>query len=66
MLKISVPVTFGLATVVPPLRTLMAKHPELADLRLEDRLVDLVLDGVDIAIRVRTKLPETTEVVSTG
>jgi DNA-binding transcriptional LysR family regulator len=51
--QISAPVTFGLARVVPHVHALMLKHPRLrVDLRLEDRLIDLALEGVDVAIRV--------------
>src|SRR5277367_4614665 len=47
-LRVTAPVTFGLARVVPHMRGLMVKHPGLRiDLRLEDRLVDLALEGVD-------------------
>jgi DNA-binding transcriptional LysR family regulator len=64
-LKISAPVTFGLASVVPQLRGLVAKHPALRlDIRLEDRVIDLVLEGVDVAIRVATAPPLSTEIVA--
>ena len=53
LLRVSAPVTYGLATVVPMMPGLAAKHPELrVDLRLEDRRIDLVLEGVDVAVRV--------------
>jgi DNA-binding transcriptional LysR family regulator len=53
LLRVSAPVTYGLETVVPVMPALAAKHPELrVDLRLEDRLIDLVLEGVDVAVRV--------------
>jgi DNA-binding transcriptional LysR family regulator len=65
VLKVSAPVTFGLASVTPHLRTLTRKHPALRlDLKLEDRIIDLVLEGVDVAIRVGAALPETTDVVA--
>ncbi len=52
-LQITAPVTFGLDRVVPHVSALMAKNPRLrVDLRLEDRLLDLALEGVDVAIRV--------------
>jgi DNA-binding transcriptional LysR family regulator len=64
-LTVSAPVTFGLASVVPHLRTLARKRPALRiDLRLEDRIVDLVVEGVDVAIRVGVAVPETTELVA--
>jgi DNA-binding transcriptional LysR family regulator len=65
LLRVSAPVTFGLATVVPHMHALVAKHPSLrVDLRLDDRIIDLVLEGVDVAIRVGSVLPETTEIVA--
>ena len=65
LLKVNAPITFGLACVVPHVHALLAKHPGLRlDLQLEDRLVDLLLDGVDVAVRVGDGLPETTEIVA--
>jgi DNA-binding transcriptional LysR family regulator len=65
LLSVSAPVTFGLACVVPRLSSLMAAHPSLrVDLRLEDRLIDLVLDGVDVAIRVGAGAPDSAEIVA--
>lgn len=65
VLLVSAPVTFGLARVVPHVHALLTKHPRLRlDLRLEDRLIDLPLDGVDVAIRVGAAPPESTEVVA--
>jgi DNA-binding transcriptional LysR family regulator len=64
-LAISAPVTFGLARVFPVLPALLRKHAELElDVRLEDRIVDLVGEGVDIAIRVGSEPPDSTSVVA--
>ncbi|MGD0679834.1 MAG: LysR family transcriptional regulator [Polyangiaceae bacterium] len=64
-LQITAPVTFGLERVVQHLAGLMAKHPELrVDLRLEDRLLDLALEGVDVAIRVGNPPAPTADVVA--
>lgn len=64
-LIVSAPVSFGLARVVPYLRPLMSRHPGLrVDLRLEDVLINLALEGVDIALRVGAAPPDSTEVVS--
>ena len=64
-LKISAPVTFGLACVVPEMRSLMRSHPGLfVDLYLEDRLIDLIPEGVDVAIRVGSAPPESTELIA--
>jgi DNA-binding transcriptional LysR family regulator len=65
LLQVSAPVTFGLARVVPHIRSLMNKHPGLRiDLRLEDRLIDLALENVDVAIRVGSAPPSSTELVA--
>jgi DNA-binding transcriptional LysR family regulator len=64
-LQVSAPVTFGLARVVPYLHTLMLKHPRFRiDLRLEDRVIDLALEGTDVAIRVGTRPPERTDLIA--
>ena len=45
----------------------MVKHPGLRiDLRLDDRVVDLALEGIDVAIRVGVAPPNTTELVAQG
>jgi DNA-binding transcriptional LysR family regulator len=65
LVTVNAPITFGLACVVPHVHALMAKHPGLrVDLHLEDRLVDLLLEGVDVAIRVGSAPPESTEIVA--
>ncbi|MFO0612500.1 MAG: LysR family transcriptional regulator [Polyangiaceae bacterium] len=52
LLIVTAPVTFGLARVSPHLGALLAKHRGLSvDLRVEDRIVDLVSEGADVAIR---------------
>ena len=64
-LAVSAPVTFGLATVAPRLRALVLEHPALRlHLRIEDRLIDLSLEGVDIAIRVGSPPPPSAELVA--
>jgi DNA-binding transcriptional LysR family regulator len=51
-LRVSMPVLFGRRCVAPVLARLAAEHPKLAlDLSFSDRLVDLVEDGFDLAIR---------------
>jgi DNA-binding transcriptional LysR family regulator len=57
--------TFGMVLVAPSLRLLAAKHPRLSiDMRLEDQLVDLVGEGVDVAIRAGTPPPDSTAYVA--
>ena len=65
ILKISAPVTFGLACVAPQMHALMKKHPGLViELQLEDRFVDLATEGVDIAIRVGGEPPASTNLIA--
>jgi DNA-binding transcriptional LysR family regulator len=64
-LRVSVPVTLGFFAGVPLLRPLMTVHPKLRiDVRLEDRIVDLVLEDVDVAIRVAARPPLSADVVA--
>jgi DNA-binding transcriptional LysR family regulator len=57
-LTVSAPVTLGIACVAPHVPALLAAHPALnVDLRLEDRVVDLVAEGVDVAIRTSPPPP---------
>ena len=51
-LRVSVPMLFGRRCVAPVLARLAADHPRLElDLSFSDRLVDLMEDGFDLAIR---------------
>jgi DNA-binding transcriptional LysR family regulator len=53
LLRVSVPVTFGRQWVAPLLPDFLARHPQIRiDARFSDRLVDVVADGFDVAIRV--------------
>lgn len=57
-LVVTASVTFGLLRVAPTLPGLLAAHPRLqVDLRLEDRVSDLVGDAIDVAIRASALLP---------
>ena len=48
----STSICFGRLHVIPQLSTFLAEHPELdLELVLDDRLVDLVNEGVDVALR---------------
>ncbi|WP_197893857.1 LysR family transcriptional regulator [Variovorax sp. PBS-H4] len=52
-LRVDLPVVFGRERVMPAIIQLAAKHPELRlDVRLSDAFVDLVEEGVDLAIRI--------------
>jgi DNA-binding transcriptional LysR family regulator len=65
-LVVSAGITLGNEFVVPRLAALHRAHPDLKiDLRLEDRVVDLVGDGVDVALRGGVAPPDTTSFVAT-
>lgn len=52
-LKIDVPITYGKRFVLPALAALAQAHPGLQlDVRLNDGYVDLVREGLDLAVRV--------------
>ncbi len=60
-LVVSASLTFGSQFIVPRLRALAERHPRLTvDLRLEDALVDLVGEGVDVAVRAGSPPPDST------
>ncbi len=52
-LRIDMPVFYGKRFVMPLLAGLQARHPALRmDMRLTDLQVDLVRDGIDLAVRI--------------
>jgi len=52
-LRVNAPMSFGLLHVAPLVASLLRTHPELEiDLTLNDRVVDLVDEGYDLAIRI--------------
>jgi DNA-binding transcriptional LysR family regulator len=52
-LRICGPVTFARLHVIPRLPTFLAKHPALdVDIALEDRRIDLIESGCDVALRM--------------
>lgn len=64
-LSVSAPISLGARCVVPRLPDLAARHPALViDLRLEDRVVDLLGDGVDVAVRGGVALPDSAVVLA--
>jgi DNA-binding transcriptional LysR family regulator len=53
LLRVSAPVAFGRACVSPVCQALVRAHPKLSiDLRPTDRLVDLIEEGIDVAVRI--------------
>jgi DNA-binding transcriptional LysR family regulator len=64
-LVISAPLTLGASVIVPRLPKLADQHPHLViDLRLEDQLIDLVAEGVDVAVRAGSPPPDSTAFVA--
>lgn len=52
-LRLNVPVTFGLLHLAPLWPAFMAMHPKVTlEVTLSDRLVDLVDEGYDLAVRI--------------
>jgi len=54
-LRIDVPVMFGRALLIPALPKFTARYPQLQlEVQLNDRIVDLIAEEVDVAVRVGT------------
>lgn len=52
-LRISAPVSYGMETLAPLWAGFMRKHPEVRlEVELSDRVVDLVEEGFDLAVRI--------------
>ena len=57
-LRVDVPTAFGRHLLVPALPQFMKRYPDLElDLRFNDRVVDLVADRIDLAVRVGAVKP---------
>ena len=53
LLRVSCPTLLGRTHVLPHLKTLLDRYPELEiDLQVSDRFIDLIEEGVDLAIRI--------------
>ncbi|QDZ06771.1 LysR family transcriptional regulator [Sphingomonas panacisoli] len=53
MIRVAAPMTFGIAYVAPAIADFMTAHPAVQiDLRLSDAKVDIVADGIDLALRI--------------
>jgi len=57
-LRVSAPAVYGSVKVAPLLVALARKHPALdVQLKCEDRLVDMVIERIDVAVRILSTLP---------
>nr|WP_221208176.1 LysR family transcriptional regulator [Pseudoduganella violacea] len=58
-LRLNAPLSFSVAVLGPLLARFMAAYPQLkVELTLTDRLLDVVSEGFDLSLRVRTALPD--------
>jgi DNA-binding transcriptional LysR family regulator len=55
LVRVSAPRNLGETTLAPAIFAFIARNPLMSvDLRLEDRFVDLVEEGIDVALRITT------------
>lgn len=58
LLKVSVPVSFGIRHLAPLWSEFLSDHPQVTlDVQLADRVIDLVDEGFDMAVRI-ARLPD--------
>ncbi|EKV30069.1 Transcriptional regulator, LysR family [Caenispirillum salinarum AK4] len=59
VLRVNAPMSFGLRHVSPMLPDFMARYPDVrVDVVMTDRVVDVVEEGFDVALRIRAELPD--------
>ena len=53
ILRVAAPVAFGLRVLMPHVRSFLKAHPNIEiDLKLNDNVIDLVEQGIDVAVRI--------------
>ncbi|MFD1612219.1 LysR family transcriptional regulator [Sphingomonas tabacisoli] len=58
LVRLAAPMTFGLQQVAPAIADFLAQYPDITiDLCLDDRKVDIVEQGIDVALRI-AQLPD--------
>ena len=63
-IRIACPVTLAQTTLGPLVPLFLARHPQVrVDMRVSNRVVDLVEEGVDVALRVRPTLEDSGSLV---
>src|SRR3954468_8638525 len=57
--RVTCPVTLAQTTIGPILPRFLAAHPQVrVDMQVTNRVIDLVQEGVDVALRVRSNLDD--------
>jgi DNA-binding transcriptional LysR family regulator len=63
-IRIACPVTLAQSTLGPIMALFLARYPQVkVDMRVSNRVVDLVEEGVDVALRVRSTLDDSGSLV---
>ena len=63
-IRVACPVTLAQSTVGPIMGAFLARYPQVkVDMRVSNRVVDLVEEGVDVALRVRATLEDSGSLV---
>jgi DNA-binding transcriptional LysR family regulator len=58
-LRVNAPMSFGFLHLAPQLPLFMERYPEVeVDMAMNDRMVDLVEEGFDVAVRITGRLPD--------
>ncbi len=64
-IRVACPLTLALSTIGPLVPVFMARYPQVRiDMRVSNRAVDLIEEGVDIALRVRPTLEDSASLVA--
>ncbi len=64
IVKVACPVTLAQSTIGPILGTFLARYPQVqVDMQVSNRVVDLVEEGFDVALRVRGSLEDSGSLV---
>ncbi len=63
-IRVACPVTLAQSTIAPLVPAFLARHPRVRiDMQVSNRVVDLVQEGVDVALRVRASLDDSGSLV---
>jgi DNA-binding transcriptional LysR family regulator len=63
-IRVTCPVTLSQSTIAPLIPQFLQRHPQVRiDMQVTNRVVDLVQEGIDVALRVRTTLDDSGSLV---